>query len=274
MKGTTGLFVFRFCAGGGRKASRQFAQSGSSRVKAVWSGEPNSLSHNGSGDQAWEVSLQWQNPMEWFEKSAIEVEKEICEINESYYFCYSCVWRERQKGKKRWKEAGWLVKARGNRFSPRVIGPLFSDNWKLCLRFGQSQHGRVSAHTHTHTHTHTHRQVRMMPTVRITLLLKITDFYFINVYFLLIFPPFFLFFCGTQKKIFWRMPYILFTQWNSMTVIVLTKTVKISSFVVHRRKSCSFGTKWGQVNDDRIFVFFFSFYVALLYTFIALVLIL
>lgn len=26
-----------------------------------------------------------------------------------------------RKGKKRWKEAGWLVKARGNRFSPRVI---------------------------------------------------------------------------------------------------------------------------------------------------------
>lgn len=36
--------------------------------------------------------------------------------------------KDRKGKKKRWKEAGWLVKARGNRFSPRVIGPLFSDN--------------------------------------------------------------------------------------------------------------------------------------------------
>lgn len=34
--------------------------------------------------------------MEWFEKDAIEVEEEICEINESYYFCCSCGWRGRQ----------------------------------------------------------------------------------------------------------------------------------------------------------------------------------
>lgn len=36
--------------------------------------------------------------------------------------------KDRAGEKKRWKEAGCLVRARSNRFSPRVIGPLFSDN--------------------------------------------------------------------------------------------------------------------------------------------------
>ncbi len=63
---------------------------------------------------------------------------------------------------------------------------------------------------------------------------------------------------------------------KKQNTVILTKKVKISSFVVYRRKLCSFGTTWGQVNDDRICggVFFFPLYAALLYTLIALVLIL